>query len=624
MNLKRSNSIVLRVILFVILVTFLTSFFLSTAQSSSSGTVAIATRAFGGAPAFQAPSTPYLYFFPFIGKAPNDLTISSVQVSQGTIPSSNYAVYIANRPTMVRAYVAVTNAATAPGVVGRMDIYNSSGGLLGSVTSNTITAPSSETPLSATLNFTIPSELLLQASSYSIVVDPNNAIVEADENNNRYPSSGNASFNFVSESPLQVVIVPILYLPYGAQVSTTPDLSNISNLLWMANAAYPVPAINYRIHSNVDYIPNPNHPNPQQRTYNLNDSSGAGWQNLLDKITAVHVQEDPSRSRGEIYYGLVNTADAHNGCSGCITGLGWVGVPTAVGWSGNPNGSPAEGEIFAHEVGHTLGREHVRCRGDESFPDPNYPYSGGYIGVWGLDVEAATLYSPSLYADYMSYCSAQWTSDYTYAGIKSFRDSATYAPIRLNTQAVPAMYVSGTFAPTGAVTLHPIYQQLAPVNVPSGGTHTLELLGNGGAVIASYPFTPTRSPDSKGFSGFGFFVPAENGLTGIRVTTNGRIIGEKTVSAPMAATDLQLQPTTTQRAPTGVDTVLNWGSATHPTESIVYRVRISHDSGVTWQVLALDLPRPQFQLPPGVDLANALIEIQASDGIHTTTRVVSQ
>ena len=617
MNLKRSNSIVLRVILFGILVTLLTSFFLSTAQSSSSGTVAIATRIFGGAPAFQAPSTPYIYFFPFISKAPNDLTISSVQVSQGTIPSNNYAVYIANRPTMVRAYVAVTYAVTVPGVVGRMDVYNSSGGLLGSVTSNTITAPSSETPLTATLNFSIPSELLLQAYSYSIVVDPNNVIVEADDNNNRYPTNGNASFNFLSESPLQIVIVPILYLPFGQSNSTLPNLGNISNLLGMAEAVYPVPSISYSIHPNFAYEPTSN-------AGNLDDPSGSGWQALLDKVTALHNQggEDPGGTK--VYYGLVNTADAHNGCGGCITGFGWLGVPTAVGWSGNPNGSPAEGEIFAHEVGHTFGREHVLCRGDESFPDPSYPYSGGYIGVWGLDVEAATLYSPSLYADYMSYCSAQWTSDYTYAGIKSFRDSATYAPIRLNTQAVPAMYVSGTFAPTGAVTLHPIYQQLAPVNVPSGGTHTLELLGNGGAVIASYPFTPTRSPDSKGYSGFGFFVPAEDGLAGIRVTTNGRIIGEKNVSAPMAATDLQLQPPTTQRAPAGTDTVLNWGSATHPTESIVYRVRISHDGGVTWQVLALDLPRPQFQIPPGVDLANALIEIQASDGIHTTTRVVSQ
>ncbi|MBI4789900.1 MAG: hypothetical protein HY782_22945 [Chloroflexi bacterium] len=618
MNLNGSHSNVVRVFLFAVLVTLLTSFSLSTVQSHQAETIAAPTRTSGGAPALKAPSAPFVYFFPFIAKAPTlDLTISTAKVIQGTTLSGNYSVYIANRPTTVRAFVAVNEEGTVANVVGRMDIYNASASFIGSVTSNSSTAPSIESSMNRTLNFNVPANLLSQAASYSITVNPNDTIAESNNGNNTWPGNGTrAAFNFVAESPLEVVIVPILYLPKGAQFSTLPNLGNVSNLLWLADAVYPVPNINYTIHANWPF-------EPASVSENLNQPSGAGWQALLDSVTALHAMENEDPGGTKVYYGLVNVASAHNGCGGCITGLGWVGLPTAVGWSGNPDGSSSQGETFAHEVGHAFGREHALCTGQETYPDPNYPYSGGSIGVWGLDVDTGWLYDPYYYADYMSYCTLTWTSDYTYAGIKSFRDSQNYAPSRLSTQAVPALYVSGSVAPTGEISMYPIYRQTARVNVPSSGTHTLELVGNGGVVLASYAFTPARSPDARGWSGFGFFVPAVDGLTGIRVTTNGRIVGEKTVGAPLVATELQTRAPTTQRAPAGTDIVLSWGPATHPTESVVYRVRISRDGGATWQVLALDLRRPQFQIPPGVDLANTLVEIQASDGIHTTTRVFS-
>ena len=76
--------------------------------------------------------------------------------------------------------------------------------------------------------------------------------------------------------------------------------------------------------------------------------------------------------------------------------MGWVGSPIAVGWSGNPDGSYSSGETMTHELGHNMGREHVACRGDEDWPDTNYPYWGGLIGTWGLDVATGTLYKPGL------------------------------------------------------------------------------------------------------------------------------------------------------------------------------------------------------------------------------------
>jgi hypothetical protein len=188
----------------------------------------------------------------------------------------------------------------------------------------------------------------------------------------------------------------------------------------------------------------------------------------------------------------------------------------------------------------------------------------------------------------------------------------------MNQTLVQAMYVSGIIAPNGTVTLSPVYQQLAVVAMEPGGSHTLELLGQSDQVLATYLFTPTPIADSGGTSGFGFFVPAVDGLAGLRVRTNGRIVAEKIVSALLSAADFARQPIAAQ--PVAQQTALRWTPVTHPSEPVVYRIRLSRDNGATWEVLALNWLGAEFTAPAGVDVNNALLEVQASDGIHVSTR----
>jgi hypothetical protein len=64
----------------------------------------------------------------------------------------------------------------------------------------------------------------------------------------------------------------------------------------------------------------------------------------------------------------------------------------------------------------------VRCTGEEGYPDPNYPYPNGNIGVWGYNVDlpdarmpwlSGRTYHPDTTFDYMGYCTgAQHVSDY--------------------------------------------------------------------------------------------------------------------------------------------------------------------------------------------------------------------
>lgn len=556
-------------------------------------------------------------FLPFIcngGTAPPpppppglDLTISDVKIIQGTSASSTYAVNIADRATTVRAFVAVTGASSASGVYARMYGYNAASALLGNIASNTITAPSDESSMAKTLNFNLPGSWLKPGYSFFIELNQDNTISE-NTSNNRYPASGTAPFNFVTASALNMVIVPVSYKPYGSSTTYTPQTSPLSYLTSIPIKVFPVPTVNYTLHAPYLYA-------PASAADNLNGANG--WDTFLDQVTFLHNSEEPG-VQTKVYFGLINYHDAHDCSSGCVSGIGWVGLPTSTGFSGVPNGASNASWNMTHEVGHNLNRRHTPCTGGEANPDPAYPYAGGKIGVWGLDVATGTLYSPSTYNDYMGYCGNQWTSDYTFQKIKQFRDTASFNASQMNQTLVQAMYVSGIIARTGTLTLSPVYQQLAAINLAREGSHTLELLGQTGQVLATHPFTPTPIADSGGSSGFGFFVPVVDGLAGIRVRANGRVVAEKIVSAPLSTTDFTRQPIAAQPAAQG--TVLRWTPVTHPSESIVYRVRLSRDAGATWQVLALNWRGAEFTAPAGVDVNDTLLEVQASDGIHTTTR----
>jgi hypothetical protein len=106
---------------------------------------------------------------------------------------------------------------------------------------------------------------------------------------------------------------------------------------------------------------------------------------------------------------------------GCVAGLGMIGGPTdeysraaiGLGFSGQ-----SAVETGVHEIGHTHGRQHTPC-GGAAGTDPNYPHQGAAIGVWGYDLVNHTLYPPNDTADFMSYCSPAWVSDYTFGALFS-------------------------------------------------------------------------------------------------------------------------------------------------------------------------------------------------------------
>ncbi len=145
--------------------------------------------------------------------------------------------------------------------------------------------------------------------------------------------------------------------------------------------------------------------------------NAGGFSPLLQALAQARAADDPDPS--VYYYGLVDPCDGYPpGLLGQAIAI--AGPPTMENGqqrisTGRWNGSgAAAAETFVHEVGHTQGRRHVRCSGGEAGIDAAYPHAGGRIGVWGFGIYDFELRSPSGGRDYMTYCSNEWVSDYSW------------------------------------------------------------------------------------------------------------------------------------------------------------------------------------------------------------------
>lgn len=546
-------------------------------------------------------------FLPLVYMGDIDLYISDVKVIQGTTMSEDYQVFIANRDALMRVFVGLEGGSKVKGVTGKLCGYDQAGFSMGCLLpdNTSINAPSIEKTLKRTLNFRLPEDWVKPGYAYHVEINPDHYIADGNPENNRFPEQGIQPFNFVPAPPLDVVVVPIEYRPYPANDTFYPQAGDLSYLTPYPIKMLPIPAANYLPHANISYM-------PSQSDHNLDTTEG--WKLLLNVITSVHDMEDPS---GEYhYYGLVNSYAAHGCDDGCTTGLANLGGKSAVGWSGLGAGTIEASKVLVHELGHNFGRRHVKCTGLEGDLDDNYPYPGGSIGQFGLDVEEGKLYDPAIYKSFMSYCYDIWTSDYTYWNIYKYRQTSS----GINRQSDiwgEAIYVRGILSPDGEATLLPVYRQSGQMASPAAGQYSLDLLNQSGEVLETYPFEMYTVPDSAGYRHFGFFVPATNGLDGLRLRIGDQILAEKMITAKFApqlpAKDALVIETAGERA------IIRWPEVSHPTAPVYYRLRLSVDNGLTWQVLSLDWTEPRFQMPP-VPL-NSLLEVQASDGIHTTTSV---
>lgn len=553
-----------------------------------------------------------------------DLSVSRVEVIQGITMSDSYSVYIANKPAMLRAFVNLQGVASVNGVHARLTRYVG-GAAQDSIEIGPVTvfADSEEGDLLHTLNFDLPSHWLLPGTGYSLQLDPEQALPETIESNNRYPASGSKSFNFVNAPVLEVVIVPVTYARPGEPV-TNPKLDDLSYLTWMPEQVYPVAQINYTVRSTP-------------HTFSGDLMTYEGWYQLLNDITTIHAQEDPQQDK--IYYGLV---DAYTAEIGFFLGIAWRNSPstpmqkTGVGVAGL---SPYEvSSTFTHEVAHIFGLSHVESCGIIFPPfEENYPYEEASIGHWGLNHVTGELFDPQIARDYMSYCNNVWTSDYTYYRLyQSFRWVEGWNIEYTNRVFLPAFYkggsvtraalyssnqsfsLSGFVAADGSLHVEPLFIAPRPPDRPgSTGEYAVVLLDASGRVLLAQPLALTQiaveySDSGEMIAGFNVALPYVEGVAGIQVLKEGLPVFER-----RAASSAPLLGSLGRAESTDGESQFSWVSR-ETGSNLSYRVLYSPDGGASWQVLAANTTRPELDVSESLlqGAAQPQLWVQVSDGVR--------
>ncbi|HEX6616700.1 MAG TPA: hypothetical protein VF046_10380 [Gemmatimonadales bacterium] len=459
----------------------------------------------------------------------------SVQTYAGTVP------LVSGRDGYLRVFVVANGTNTAKPDV-RVRFFE--GGV--QVSELSLTAPSQSVPLTASegrlgssWNVPIPGALIRQNLSIQATVDPANTVPEVDESDNDYPAGGVPLALDVRTVPtFDVRFVPVIQSANGRR-------GNVSN----ANKATYLQAA-MKVHPLAAYDADLRAPYTTSQPVVQADNGNNAWNRILNELDALRTADGSSR----YYYGVINPP-----YDGGIAGIGYIGGPTAMGWD-----RAGADFVAAHEWGHNWGRQHAPC-GDPSGPDPDYPYAGGAIGVYGFDVAAQSLKTPNS-TDIMGYCANEWISDYTYKGVLAWRTARADMVVGIGEAVQPCLLVWGRIV-DGEPVLEPAFQVVTRPRLPDRrGPYSVEATTADGSALFHLSFAAQRVADDKhGSEHFAFAVPlpAQDAarLAAVRLVVPGR----PAVSVRAADEGAAAQAPALQATSLGGDRVaLSWDASRHP------------------------------------------------------------
>ena len=428
-----------------------------------------------------------------------DLHIEKVELTQSTQTLDNSVPVVAGKDGLIRVFVLANQTnAVSPSV--QITILNGTNTIYGPIT---VPAPAAGVPTSlnessllASWNMVVPGTALTTplGGTYTITATVNGggAIPEADTTNNT-----KTVFPAATTVPIfKTTIFPVV-LSTGKG-----DISEANKAQWVARLAkmYPVSSVDVTVGATFT----PSTPNVVSTL--STDNSDSSWSYVLLDLQTKHLA-DAATASDRYYYGALHPYTTASGS--VIAGLGYAPATagdllpfpyrTAIGWDakGYSDGGNFP-EVFAHETGHNMGRNHSPCPSGTNAPsgiDPAYPYAGASIGVWGYDSVSGLLQDPATVKDIMAYCSPDWVSDYTYKGILNYRgvtggfltvgSEVTPQP-KPSTVAQECLLVRGIVHGDGRVELLPSFRTKAmPSGIPSAGEYSLECQDQQGVPIYS-------------------------------------------------------------------------------------------------------------------------------------------
>jgi hypothetical protein len=283
--------------------------------------------------------------------------------------------------------------------------------------------------------------------------------------------------------------------------------------------------------------------------------------------------------------------------------------------------------IMAHEIGHNLGRQHPTCKYTETdWPHPTYAiYDVGFD--FGFYTAGGFVHQDT--DDFMvgSHCGAdiydnKWISAHNYQKLHETLNAAPATTEQVLPVGRPLYLVTGHVYVDGRVELESIYQVTPQQAVAqaAGTEYCLTLENNHSQPLSRHCFDLSlddaaryqpRRPAS-----FTTAVPHAPGAARLVLWRGSELLAERSFSPHEPEVAITAPAPGTTLAGT---VALTWQGRDADGDPLTYVVAYSPDNGRDWYYLAVDLDASRLSIDttrlPGGD--QALFRVMASDGSHT-------
>ena len=126
-------------------------------------------------------------------------------------------------------------------------------------------------------------------NSFSIIIDPDNDLTESDENNNRFPVSGDRNFGLETQHVIRIRLVPITVGGRTVELNTQLVRQFKDYMIGM----YPNHDMQVETRQSV-ILPTSNWPN-----------FNSGWDTVLDEFDIYRTNDISANERDIFYYGVL-------------------------------------------------------------------------------------------------------------------------------------------------------------------------------------------------------------------------------------------------------------------------------------------------------------------------------